>query len=127
MTKKPKKIPFAVNRDGSRSLLDQVTDGLREAIVRGYYAPGDVLPSSMYSFQTWRDTARSTLALDLVPCERNGVAGFWDKVESRFLGRTGSGVLETVGDEIVNPDATVLSRSSTLPLPPPSAFVITVR
>lgn len=46
MTKKPKKIPFAVNRDDSRSLLDQVTDGLREAIVRGYYAPGDVLPSS---------------------------------------------------------------------------------
>ena len=84
-------------------------------------------PATMYSFQTWRDTARSTLALDLVPCERNGVAGFWDKVESRFLGRSGSGVLETVGDEIVDPYATVLSRSSTLPLPSPSAFVITVR
>ena len=84
-------------------------------------------PATMYSFQAWSDTGRSTLALDLVPCERNGVAGFWDKVESRFLGRSGSGVLETVGDEIVDPYATVLSRSSTLPLPSPSAFVITVR
>jgi len=46
MTAKPKKIPFAINRDDSRSLLDQVTDGLREAIMCGYYVPGDVLPSS---------------------------------------------------------------------------------
>lgn len=46
MTAKPRKLPFTVNRDDARSLLDQVTDGLREAIVGGYYAPGDVLPSS---------------------------------------------------------------------------------
>ena len=41
-----KKVPFSVNRDDPRSLLDQVTDGLREAIVCGHYAQGDVLPSS---------------------------------------------------------------------------------
>ena len=46
MTAKQRKLPFTVNRDDARSLLDQVTDGLREAIVGGYYAPGDVLPSS---------------------------------------------------------------------------------
>ena len=42
----PRKTPFTVNRDDARSLLDQVTDGLREAIVRGYYVRGDALPSS---------------------------------------------------------------------------------
>ena len=46
MAENAKKVPFSVNRDDSRSLLDQVTDGLREAIVCGHYAPGDVLPSS---------------------------------------------------------------------------------
>lgn len=48
MTTKRKQagLPFAVSRDDSRSLLDQVADGLREAIADGYYAPGDVLPSS---------------------------------------------------------------------------------
>lgn len=44
--KKVKKIPFAVNRNDSRSLADQVTDGLRTAIVGGYYAPGEVVPTS---------------------------------------------------------------------------------
>ena len=38
--------PFAINRNDARSLLDQVADGLRAAIVGGYYSPGDVLPSS---------------------------------------------------------------------------------
>lgn len=46
MAENAKTVPFSVNRDDSRSLLDQVTDGLREAIVCGHYAPGDVLPSS---------------------------------------------------------------------------------
>ena len=39
-------IPFAVNRDDARTLLAQVTDGLRDAIVGGRYAPGDIVPSS---------------------------------------------------------------------------------
>ena len=38
--------PFAINRNDARSLLDQVADGLRAAIVGGYYSPGDMLPSS---------------------------------------------------------------------------------
>ena len=42
----PKKVPFAVNRNDSRTLVKQVSDGLRTAIVSGYYKPGDVLPSS---------------------------------------------------------------------------------
>lgn len=33
-------------RNDARTLLAQVTDGLRQAIVGGYYAPGDVLPTS---------------------------------------------------------------------------------
>lgn len=41
-----KTVPFAVARNDARTLLAQVSDGLREAIAGGYYAPGDMLPSS---------------------------------------------------------------------------------
>jgi DNA-binding transcriptional regulator YhcF (GntR family) len=41
-----KKVPFSVLKGDGRSLVAQVTDGLREAIVGGYYKPGDVVPTS---------------------------------------------------------------------------------
>ena len=41
-----KKVPFSVSRGDARSLAAQVADGLREAIVGGYYKPGDVVPTS---------------------------------------------------------------------------------
>ena len=41
-----KPLPFSIDRNDARTLLAQVVDGLREAIVGGYYAPGDVLPTS---------------------------------------------------------------------------------
>ena len=44
--KTKKKLPFAINRSDARSLAAQVTDGLRTAIVDGYYAPGDTIPTS---------------------------------------------------------------------------------
>ena len=40
------RLPFAVNRNDARSLLDQVADGLRDAIVSGHWKPGDAIPSS---------------------------------------------------------------------------------
>ncbi|MBQ3749388.1 MAG: GntR family transcriptional regulator [Kiritimatiellae bacterium] len=40
-----KKLPFVLDRNDARSLVVQLVDGFREAIVGGYYAPGDVLPS----------------------------------------------------------------------------------
>ena len=40
-----KKLPFALDRNDGRSLVAQLVDGFREAILGGYYAPGDVLPS----------------------------------------------------------------------------------
>ncbi|MBR0055896.1 MAG: hypothetical protein IJP66_01075 [Kiritimatiellae bacterium] len=84
--------------------------------------------ATCYGFKAWSDRARTTLALDLVPCECNGEAGFWDNAGAKFYGNSaGTGTLETTGAEILNADATVLSRTATLPLPPPSAFVITVR
>jgi len=42
---KNRDVPFSVNRNDKRSLLVQVTDGLKEAIVSGFYKPGDTLPS----------------------------------------------------------------------------------
>jgi len=41
-----KTLPFRINRNDARSLLDQVADGLRMAIVGGYYGPGEEIPSS---------------------------------------------------------------------------------
>ena len=38
------KLPFAVNRNLSINLSDQVADGLRQAIVSGYYRKGEMLP-----------------------------------------------------------------------------------
>jgi len=40
-----KTIPFEVRRDDGRTLVRQVVDGMRQAVVCGYYAPGDALPS----------------------------------------------------------------------------------
>jgi len=41
-----KKIPFSVSRNSSRTLVRQTIDGLRVAILNGYYRPGDVLPTT---------------------------------------------------------------------------------
>ncbi|MBR2839259.1 MAG: GntR family transcriptional regulator [Kiritimatiellae bacterium] len=41
-----KRIPFSVNRNDVRPLFNQVVDGIREAIMSGYYAPGDKIPTS---------------------------------------------------------------------------------
>ena len=80
-----------------------------------------------YGLKAWSDRARTMLALDLVPCERNGEAGLWDKVGCRFYGNAGSGALEAIGAEVMNANATVVSRSATLPLPSPVAFVMVIR
>lgn len=40
-----KSVPFSVSRSAAGSLFKQMTDGLREAIVSGYYKTGDVLPT----------------------------------------------------------------------------------
>lgn len=80
-----------------------------------------------YGLKAWSDRARTMLALDLVPCDRNGEAGLWDKVGCRFYGNAGSGALEAIGAEVMNANATVVSRSATLPLPSPVAFVMVIR
>jgi len=38
--------PFTVNRSDTRTLVEQVCDGLRQAIVSGFYKVGEALPSS---------------------------------------------------------------------------------
>lgn len=40
------RLPFTVNRNDARSLLDQVSDGLRDAITCGHWKTGDEIPSS---------------------------------------------------------------------------------
>lgn len=41
-----KKIPFSINQNDARPLFNQVVDGFREAIISGYYVPGEKIPSS---------------------------------------------------------------------------------
>ncbi len=83
--------------------------------------------AACYGLKAWSNRARTTLALDLVPCECGGEAGFWDKVNGKFYGNSGAGTFETSGAELVNPDAEVFSRSATLPLPAKSAFLFYIR
>lgn len=40
------KVPFSLNKDDARTLVDQVADGLRSAIAEGFYRPGDAIPPS---------------------------------------------------------------------------------
>jgi len=40
-----KALPFKIVKDDARPLVRQVADGLRGAVVGGYYSPGDRLPS----------------------------------------------------------------------------------
>ena len=38
-------LPFAIDRNGSANLPEQVAEGFRKAIRSGHYQPGDILPS----------------------------------------------------------------------------------
>ena len=46
MSRRKKRLPFTVSRNDGRKLVVQVADGLKNAIARGYYKPGDTLPAS---------------------------------------------------------------------------------
>ena len=37
--------PFIIDRKSTKNFPDQMTDGLRQAIVSGYYRPGERLPT----------------------------------------------------------------------------------
>ena len=41
-----KRVPFSVNPNDVRTLVDQVADGLRSAIADGWYRPGEAVPPS---------------------------------------------------------------------------------
>ena len=38
-------LPFKLDKSRPRSLVSQMTEGLRDAIITGYYKPGDMLPT----------------------------------------------------------------------------------
>lgn len=41
----PASLPFSIDRADSRSLIDQVVDGIREGVLSGFYREGEKLPS----------------------------------------------------------------------------------
>ena len=41
-----RKVPFSVSRNDGRKFVVQVADGLKKAIIDGYYKPGDTLPAN---------------------------------------------------------------------------------
>ena len=38
-------LPFVIDRTGSKSLIDQMVDGIKAAVASGHYQPGEKLPS----------------------------------------------------------------------------------
>ena len=77
--------------------------------------------------KAWRVASQeNTRVLDLLPAMKNGEVGFYNKCDGQFFGNSGSGEFEAV-TEVVNTTAQILSDSGTLGVPPPGAFVITLR
>ena len=75
----PKPVPFRLDHTASANLSDQLADGLRDAIVSGYYRKGDILPTIVQlakmlgtSVQVPR-TAIATLASENLISTRRGV------------------------------------------------------
>jgi DNA-binding transcriptional regulator YhcF (GntR family) len=75
----PKPVPFRLDHAASANLSDQLADGLRDAIVSGYYRKGDILPTIIQlakmlgtSVQVPR-TAIATLASENLISTRRGV------------------------------------------------------
>ena len=71
----------------------------------------------LHSFKIWRNRAVSgsqgygkAVWRDLVPCEKDGAAGLYDKVTGDFYGNAGSGVF-AVGDEIICGDGLQVGSS----------------
>ena len=79
-------------------------------------------------FKAWTKVGHEeTRVLDLLPCARNGVVGFYNKVDGRFFGNdSGMGEFEAAGDELPNPNLTPLVVTEPLPLPPPPGLMIIV-
>ena len=75
----PKPVPFRLDRAISANLADQLADGLRSAIVSGYYRKGDVLPTIVELARTLGTsvqvprTAIATLASERLVNPRRGI------------------------------------------------------
>ena len=71
---------------------------------------GSNATATFYSFQAWNTTGDpSSLALDLVPCQKNGVASFYDRKSGDFL--TPNGTL-TAGTPKAHSSLGVLAATS---------------
>ncbi len=58
----PRPLPFAIDRNSTARISDQMTDGLRQSIVSGYYRPGDELPTIREMAKALDISIRSPLA-----------------------------------------------------------------
>jgi len=81
-----------------------------------------------HAFYAWSSMGNDTTrVLDLVPCEKNGEIGFYNKVNGKFYGNSGAGMFEAVGPEKINVNAQVVSVSSAMMQPPPNGLIIHMR
>ena len=58
----PKPLPFAIDKNSTARITDQMTDGLRQSILSGYYRPGDELPTIREMSKALGISIRSPLA-----------------------------------------------------------------
>jgi len=125
-----------LNVDGTR--VATVPDGNKQTFTAG--APltlfalntagtvGACSRAVCHRFYAWRSAGDdSTRVLDLVPCEKNGEIGFYNKVDGKFYGNAGTGAFEAVGPETVNTNAQIVAVSAALPQPPPPGLTILIR
>lgn len=80
-----------------------------------------------HSFVAWGISGNeNTRMLNLLPCESNGEVGFYNRVDGKFYGNSGTGVFESVGESF-NTDATVIALSNVLSAPPKPGLAVFVR
>lgn len=89
---------------------------------------GSCSKSVCHSFYAWKVSGDdSTRVLDLTPCEKNGEIGFYNKMNGKFYGNSGTDAFEAVGPETVNTNAQIVAVSAALPQPPPPGMLLIVR
>jgi len=127
-----------VTDGGAASRLLSVTDAEKKTFTAGspltLFAMntagtiGTCSKSVCHAFYAWSSSGSdSTRVLDLVPCEKNGEVGFYNKVDGKFYGNSGTGAFAAVGPETVNTNAHVVAVSVALSQPPPPGMSILVR
>lgn len=102
-------LPFSIDRSGSKSLIDQMVDGIKAAVASGHYQPGEKLPS-VRALAELAGVSLIVPRLAIRRLEREGVVTTRPRIgtlvcdagEKRWRGRILFVVPETDGNFMIN-------------------------